>query len=173
MGSSCERSGHTHQQIVVKEPNVEDIKEISEHLRKEDIRECADVGGMHPSEALLESWAVSKDNCFAASHQDRGWICIWGCSPTGALGVGSPWLLGTPEIENVPLTFLRESKRWIAETHKEYPIMTNIADERNEIHLKWLRWLGFKFVNRYEEFGPGKVSVIQFAKVSPCAFLSL
>lgn len=158
---------------MVKEPNVEDIKEISEHLRKEDIRECADVGGMHPSEALLESWAVSKDNCFAASHQDRGWICIWGCSPTGALGVGSPWLLGTPEIENVPLTFLRESKRWIAETHKEYPIMTNIADERNEIHLKWLRWLGFKFVNRYEEFGPGKVSVIQFAKVSPCAFLSL
>ena len=173
MGNPSKGQGITNQQVTIRKPTLCEVLDFHHYLREEDLREIRDVGGMTPQQSLVESWQVSKDNCFVAEHKDNGWICIWGCGPSETIGVGYPWLMATPEIENIPMTFLRESKRWLEDVHKVYPIMTNVADERNGVHLKWLKWLGFSFVNRYQNFGPGKVSVVQFARVSSCAMRSL
>ena len=28
-----------------------------------------------------------------------------------------------------------------------YPILWNFIDSRNEIHLRWIKWCGFKIIN--------------------------
>ena len=75
---------------------------------------------------------------------------------------GLIWMLTTPAIEEYPHTFAREAKRFV-ERRKE-PLLWNIVDERNTVHLKLLRFLGFKFL-RKKLHGPHNLSFIEFCRV--------
>ena len=36
-------------------------------------------------------------------------------------------------------------KQW----HKRFDLLYNWVDARNKVHVKWLRWLGFIFINKH------------------------
>jgi hypothetical protein len=72
--------------------------------------------------------------------------------------VGSIWLLGTPKIETIKIQFLRESRKWLEDVSQGYDLLTNVVHEDNELHIRWLRWLGMSFVARYSPF-------VEFAKI--------
>ena len=57
--------------------------------------------------------------------------------------VGVPWLLGTPSLRSVRIGFLKESKFWVRQMHKFHPVLWNVVDARNDLHLTWLKWVGF------------------------------
>ena len=83
----------------------------------------------------------------------------------GMAGVGDGgtiWMLCTPAIHEYPITFARESKRFI-ESRTE-PLLWNVVDARNEVHLKLLKFLGFKFLRKIP-FGPNQLSFIEFCRV--------
>ena len=95
--------------------------------------------------------------------------CICFKSPSGRVagmaGVeenGIIWMLCTPAIHEYPLTFAREAKRFV-DSRKE-PLLWNILDERNVVHLKLLRFLGFKFLRKII-YGPNQLSFIEFCRV--------
>ena len=74
---------------------------------------------------------------------------------------GSIWMLCTPAIHKYPLTFARESKRFI--DSRPEPLLWNIVDKRNKAHLKLLKFLGFKFL-REVTHGPNNLTFIEFVK---------
>ena len=71
-------------------------------------------------------------------------------------------MLCTHAIYEYPLTFAREAKRFV-ESRPE-PLLWNIVDKRNKVHLKLLRFLGFKFLREISH-GPNNLSFIEFCRV--------
>ena len=75
---------------------------------------------------------------------------------------GQIWMLCTPAILKFPHTFAREAKRYV--NSRQEKLLWNFVDERNKIHLKLLRFLGFKFLRRFP-YGPNNLSFIEFCRV--------
>ncbi len=129
--------------------------EVASDLRPEDRREMVEGHGSDPIE--YAHWVSKQNNCV--------WFEVPNGKTAGMAGVGkggAVWMLCTPAIHEYPLTFARESKRFI-ESRAE-PLLWNVADARNIVHLKLLKFLGFKFLQKIF-YGPNNLSFIEFARV--------
>ena len=51
-------------------------------------------------------------------------------------------------------------------------MLWNICDSRNKVHLKLLKFLGFKFL-REVKYGPNNVTFIEFAVCEPTALTAI
>ena len=68
-------------------------------------------------------------------------------------------MLCTPAIDDYPITFAREAKKYI--DSRPEPYLWNIIDARNTVHLKLLKWLGFEFLEEFK-YGPNNLTFIKF-----------
>ena len=133
---------------------VEAAITVASNLRPEDRRE--DVAG-HVYGPLKHLVAKAQEGS-----------CVYFTVPNGKTagmaGVddGIILMLTTPAIHEFPITFARESKRF-GEGRTE-SLLWNVVDSRNLVHLKLLKFLGFKFL-REIFFGPNQLSFIEFARV--------
>ena len=130
--------------------------EVGENLRRDDAREVKDTLGLHPPVGVLESYYNSAFTVYF--HDAHGKAAgVAGVTPENII-----WMLCTPVIETRPHTFVREAKRWLDSLPNPY--VYNHADMRNEVHIKLLKFMGFKFIQYYVYNG---VPLISFIK--PCA----
>ena len=128
--------------------------EVASNLRPEDRRELEEGHGTNVLEYFLE---VSRD-------PNNVWFEVHNGKTAGMAGVskeGNIWMLCTPAILEYPLTFAREAKRFV--DSRTEPLLWNIVDKRNTVHLKLLKFLGFKFL-REVRHGPNNLTFIEFAK---------
>ena len=129
--------------------------EVASNLRPDDLREIVEGHGLNPTKELL----------YAAHNCSSVYFTVPNGKTAGMAGVGKDgiiWMLCTPAIHEYPITFAREAKRFV-ESRTE-PLLWNIVDERNRVHLKLLRFLGFKFL-RKKLHGPNNLSFIEFCRV--------
>ena len=134
---------------------IEAAIRVASNLRPEDRREVEEGHGLNPMVEL--PLAVHRGSCV--------WFEVPNGKTAGMAGVGpngEVWMLCTPAIHEYPITFAREAKRFI-ESRKE-PLLWNIVDERNTVHLKLLKFLGFKFLKK-KSHGPNKLTFIEFCRV--------
>ena len=128
--------------------------EVASNLRPEDRRELEEGHGTNVLEYFLE---VSRD-------PNNVWFEVPNGKTAGMAGVskeGNIWMLCTPAILEYPLTFAREAKRFV--DSRTEPLLWNIVDKRNTVHLKLLKFLGFKFLREIRH-GPNNLTFIEFAK---------
>lgn len=120
---------------------LEDALYIADNLRPADAKEIeAMVGSDDYKESLIEGFYYSVQPM--TLHVDGKPAAMFGVVPAQE-GEGCVWLLGTPAIEEVPLSFLRKSKPHLAQLMEDYDFLFNYAHKENHLHLKWLKWLGF------------------------------
>ena len=134
---------------------LEAAKEVASNLRPEDRREVEEGHGIDATEALLD--AVQKPSCV--------YFTVPNGKTAGMAGVdlgGQIWMLCTHAIHDYPITFAREARRYVERQPDK--LLWNVVDKRNTVHLKLLKFLGFKFL-REVEFGPNKLSFIEFCRV--------
>ena len=134
---------------------LEAAKEVASNLRPEDRREVEEGHGMDATEALLD--AVQKPSCVYFTVPNGKTAGMAGVDPGGQI-----WMLCTPAIQEYPITFAREARRFVE--RQQDKLLWNVVDKRNTVHLKLLKFLGFKFL-REVEFGPNKLSFIEFCRV--------
>ena len=142
-------SKHIHQ--CTKEAAIE----VASNLRQDDLRELVEGHDHDPIEALSE----------ASSWPSTVYFTVPDGRIAGLAGVhsnGAIWMLCTQAIEDFPHTFAREAKRFI--DSREEPLLWNIVDKRNTVHLKLLQFLGFKFL-REVIHGPNQLTFIEFCRV--------
>ena len=128
---------------------------VASNLLPEDRREVEEGHGLDPMEEL--TLAVHRDSCV--------WFEVPNGKTAGMAGVdpgGRIWMLCTPAIHDYPLTFAREAKRYVE--RQQDKLLWNVADKRNKVHLKLLKFLGFKFL-RELKYGPNNLSFIEFCRV--------
>ena len=134
---------------------MEAAREVASNLRPDDHREIVSGWGLDPMTHLVES----------ALKGDSVWFEVPNGKTAGMAGVdegGQIWMLCTSAIEDYPHTFAREAKRYV-EGRKE-KLLWNIVDKRNKVHLKLLKFLGFKFLREIKH-GPNNLSFIEFCRV--------
>ena len=134
---------------------VEAAIEVASNLRPEDRREIEEGWGLDPMEVLTKS----------AQESTGVWCEVPNGKTAGMAGVddgGIIWMVCTPAIHEYPITFAREAKRFV-ESRTE-PLLWNIVDKRNTVHLKLLKFLGFKFLREISH-GPNNLSFIEFCRV--------
>ena len=131
--------------------------EVGENLRRDDAREVEQTMGLYAPVAVLQSYYHAAYGSTVYFHDAHG-------KAAGVAGVTKDnliWMLCTDVIETKPHTFVREAKRWLDSLPNPY--VYNHADMRNEVHIKLLKFLGFKFIQYYVYNG---VPLISFIK--PC-----
>ena len=139
-----------------------DVDFIARNMREADRMECA-AYGKSPYLALSEGFQCSLP-CFTGMVDDRP-VVMFGVVPLGD-GIGSIWLLGTDAITNeIPVAFLRWTKRLLPVLTEPLTLVCNAVDKRNVVHVKWLRWLGFTFI-REVRLGPSDLPFYEFARLT-------
>ena len=144
-------------------PAIEqDVEWLASRLRQADIDEIDAYAGITPLEALSEGYKRST-KCFTGICEDDPFI-LFGAVPVTE-GAGAVWLLGSDGINKARMPFLRQSKEWLEVLHEDFPLLFNYVDARNTVHIRWLRWLDFKFINLHHQFGVGQLPFYEFVRI--------
>lgn len=112
-------------------------------MREEDKREIWHMSRSSPLNALM-SGLLYGESC---------WTVQWGNKVVAMFGVtrtdevtGSPWMLASEDLKKIKLPFLRECHQYVEVMSEDFEILTNCVWSQNNIHIQWLKWLGFKFL---------------------------
>ncbi len=84
-----------------------------------------------------------------------------GAGPTNDPAVGSVWMLGTPLLERHGKTLVQGCRERIRDMHVVYPVLANCAMTSHTTNLRWLKHMGFHFLNTFR-LPPGNVEFINF-----------
>jgi hypothetical protein len=128
--------------IVPSEP--EDVFELKDNLRAEDIEECQACGHT-PAYALSESYALS-DECYSAKVDNKTVAMFGVSSHQQPEGFGVIWYLGSDESFNHPITLVKGGRKYVKQWLEKYKVLYNAVDTRNTRHIAWLEHIGFKFI---------------------------
>ena len=56
--------------------------------------------------------------------------------------------MATNDLQKIQIAFLKECRKVIKVFNKKYRILWNYVDCRNQLHIRWLKWCGFRFINK-------------------------
>lgn len=143
---------------------VFDVHQVAQRMREEDVAELRAANGVGPHDGLIRGFCESS-LCLTIVHNDQ---------PIGMCGVraddhypelGYVWLLATPDLPKITRDFVRQTPAVLAQFHKRYPVLTNLVDERNAVHIRWLQRVGFTFINRHPQAGFEQRPFLEFIKL--------
>ena len=133
---------------------LEAATEVASNLRPEDRREVEEGHGVDSFTSIIAR--AQEGSCVYFNVPNGKTAGMAGVEDDGCI-----WMLTTKAIYEYPLTFARESKRFV-ERHSNKTLW-NIIDKRNTVHLKLLKFLGFKFDEEIQH-GPNNLTFIKFHK---------
>lgn len=139
-----------------------DGEALAPRLREVDKIEISAVSNEKHSK-LLEDAIEANAYTYAIMFKDRP-VALLGLTPYN-INTSMIWMVGSEEIVPIQIPFLRNSLKWVKAFHELYPVLFNFVSVQNELHIKWLKWLGFTFGKTYPEFGLNKQPFIEFYKI--------
>lgn len=149
---------------IVTRATLDDAEELNTLARWEDRREVEDISG----KSALHGFSMGVllgDPAYTLRTLKGELVGIVGVVPIG-LHQGAIALSGTRLIEQNKISFLRGSKDVLRDLEKRYDCLLNVCDARNTVHHRWLKWLGFHFIQKVENYGANKIPVIEFARIT-------
>lgn len=138
--------------------------DLAPRLRMADLQEIQASSGLDIEVSLREGAEQSAPSCTIIGN--NGFVAgMFGVVPEGEFG--RVWLLGSDELVTKPLSrqFLRECKNFLEVMGRPYLAIGNQIDERNTLHIRWLKWMGFTFINRIPEYGVERRPFLEFIKL--------
>ena len=133
---------------------MEAANEVASKLRPEDRREIEEGHGLDSFTTIISK--AQEGSCVYFNVPNGKTAGMAGVEDDGMI-----WMLTTKAIYEYPLTFARESKRYVE--RQTHDTLWNIIDKRNTVHLKLLKFLGFKFSEEILH-GPNNLPFIKFYK---------
>jgi hypothetical protein len=142
-----------------------DAYALAVDLRPEDEAEIQAMSGQEPVRALLHGIRFS-DVPLAIQDGDGSTIGLFGVVTTQQTPrVGAVWLLASPKLLKYSRRLARESWRWVETFQQNYDVLFNLVDERNTVHIRWIQWCGFTFINRHPALGAEQQPFLEFVRM--------
>lgn len=138
--------------MTVRTSLLTDCLSVGQRLRPEDEAEIRAYAGLSGPQGLVTSYINSSAALTVVIDGQPETMFGVGPSKSDAR-VGIIWLLSTPALFDIRKPFLRHSKAYIRLLSAPYDLVMNYVDARNAEHIRWLRWCGFSFLARHEQFG--------------------
>ena len=136
--------------ITIKPSKPADASELLPRLRPEDLKELTAVVEQKErlEEALRNGITMSKRCYTVRFRKDKKLICVFGVvdDPYIDMNAGAVWMLGTPSLTKISITFLKRCKEFIKILEEGYEMTHNLVHCENKLHIKWLEWAGFTFI---------------------------
>ena len=142
----------------------EDVPILAADLRSADIAEVRAVSGLGPKDAI--AIGVRAGESYVACLPDTTPAFIFGIIPIIPKELGAVWAVATNRFKEVQPQFLRESRAATAALCKPYRLTFNYTDARNGVHHRWIKWCGFTFIKRHEEYGVEKRPFLEFVRIT-------
>ena len=147
----------------LRKSKLEDFKFVVENMREMDRLETYYQTDMTPEDALSVTFLGSQINMTIASDDDE---------PIGLCGVfkdGCIWCIATDELFNnkkYRIQLIRQGRKWVDNLLESYKILYNYVYAENTSAIKWLKALGFTFVNLHESYGQQKKPFYEFLRIA-------
>jgi hypothetical protein len=138
----------------VRKATPSDAEALAPRLRPDDRRELIAATGQDPAQVLREGVAGSSES-HAILDREGEVLALFGVSPDPRRAdAGLVWLLASEGLVAHGIAFLRGCRAWIDELQRRHRILWNNVDARNQRHLDWLEFCGFRRVKTIAAYGP-------------------
>jgi hypothetical protein len=127
----------------VRASSIFDCGKLAKVMRKEDKQEIWLSSKADPLQTLFRGY--SGDKCWTGIDADGEVFIMFGVSRKDEF-TGVVWMLASDGLMNVKRPFIRECHSYVEQMFEGYDLLANHVWSKNEVHLKWLKWLGFKFL---------------------------
>lgn len=118
-----------------------DVPLLAQVMRECDRQELFHSSRKSPEDALAAGLLMG--NC---------WTVQWGEKVVAMFGIcgipdriGMPWMLASDDLLAIRKPFLRECRGVVEGWLERYAYLTNSCWSKNDVHIRWIRWLGFTF----------------------------
>lgn len=139
------------------------VDEIAARAREQDIDELWALSRSTPAEALARGLSSTVDATTAMLGGRP--VAMFGAAPYSILGgMGTPWMIGTTDLQSwsAQKELLRVAAPAVELMQERFPtLLFNAVDARNKPAQRWLRWLGFQFLEPLT-VGPDGLPFIPF-----------
>ncbi len=144
---------------------LDDVYDLAPRLRLADVEEIHDAAGLTALSALEFSFknAIEVNSMIA---DDGEIIGMFGVNPTADPLLASAWMLCSDRLPEFKKEFLPQSLEWVKETNDKYPILFNYVAKSNLKAIRWLKYLGFTFVQLIEHYGYGQKPFYEFVRIN-------
>jgi len=148
---------------VIRPGTVADAISLAPRLRPEDALEISLTSEDSLEKTLLDSLEQSTE-CFAAEVD--GLVIAMGGFRLLPGRIGIPWMVGSPEIEEYPVSMVAAGRVAVDRWASQCDVMANVTHKDNVVHHRWLRHIGFTFLPEEVPVGPQRAPFLQFYRHS-------
>lgn len=145
---------------IVRPATMDDAHRIAPLLRQQDKVEVLAASGEIPEVVIPRAMEAPRGIVMFAETTAHEPILIAGVRPW-APNVGVIWMVGTPLMERFAWPLAREGRKAVDQWHRVFPLMWNTAWAENDLHVRWLQFMGFSLLRRVELRG---FQYIEFAR---------
>lgn len=127
--------------ITIRDASIHDVVLLARNLRPADQRELEAYGhGDKPHLALTDS-ASRSTHCWAG-FAGNDLLAVFGVAEMEP-GVGSPWMMGTPALDDHARALAKATPLYIARMLASFPHLVNFVHVENDVSIRWLKRVGF------------------------------
>tara|TARA_R100000388_G_C7185034_1_gene130614 strand:- start:223 stop:675 length:453 start_codon:yes stop_codon:yes gene_type:complete len=147
----------------IRKANLKDLNHVIENMRVIDKIEVFYQTNLKPEEAIQFSYLATKDR-MAIADDNNNPIGLCGVCPGGCI-----WMVATDELfqnKKYKIQLIRQGKQWVDSLLKNYKLLYNMVYAENDSAIKWLRCLGFTFINYHAEYGEHSKPFYEFMRIA-------
>lgn len=128
--------------VLVRPATADDADQLYLHMRDADRAECEAYG-------MASVWDGVRSNVRRSWHAwtaevDGQLAAVMGVTPLSLMGgMGSPWMLGTPLLDQHSRILVRLTPHYIGKMLAAFPHLVNLVHAGNHTSVRWLQRLGF------------------------------
>ena len=147
----------------LRKAKLKDLDYVVKNLRVMDKIEVFYQTGQKPENAIRLSYLYTKENMAIADDDDN---------PIGLCGVvsdGCIWMVATDDLfvnKKYRIQLIRQGKQWVDSLLKKYNLLYNMVYAENDSAIKWLRCLGFTFIDYHAEYGEHSKPFYEFMRIA-------
>jgi hypothetical protein len=149
MGTATPFTGIDLGRAVVRTSLYSDAVYIAKHMRRADVRELQALGHA-PLDSMRRGIILSR-RCFTTLYDGVPVLMFGVVDDMEAPGIfGSIWMLGTDDLTKVRRPLVKHGKEILAQVAQGYTHVGNGVASFNTEHIRWLKWMGFSFYNKFQ-----------------------
>lgn len=114
-----------------------------------------------PIEETLAIGMMHSDQCMTGIGKSGSITTMFGVVRPGVI-----WLISAPDIKDNARELIEVGRPWLDAMTDKYGELFNVVDERNDVHIRLIRHLGFTFGAPIENQGAGNIRVLPFKRTA-------
>ena len=147
----------------LRKANLKDLRYVAANLREIAKIDAFYQTGQEPLQALQFTYICSQVNMAIADDNDQ---------PIGLCGVvsdGIIWMVATDKLfanKKYRIQLIRKCREWVESLLKKYKVLYNFVYAENDSAIKWLKSLGFTFIQYHEKYGMQNKPFYEFLRIA-------